>query len=213
MSQLVELIKKWELFIAEQPGCSTLAFALWLLAENTAKSAVRKSSPDSDEPSLHGDDPEFDKYAGNQKTSMQGAYLIGKMNQYVSYYTKPMMKKHGLHSLDDFGYLQNIRYFANITKTKACELMLQEITTGVDIIKRLIKNGFIEENVNEGDKREKLLQLSLKGDAVLNVMYMEFLKLPDTLGTLSNTDRETLLQWLQQLDVFHENVVKGLPKK
>lgn len=215
MSTLVELIQHWEIFIGEQPDGTIDSFAIWIISQggNTDEAVPVKSVATPDEPVFHGDDPEFDKYAGTQKTSMQGAYLIGRMNQYVTYYTKPMMKKHGLHSLDDFGYLQNIRYFTNITKTRACELMLQEITTGVDIIKRLINNGFIVEKVNKDDKREKLLQLSPKGEQVLNEIYFEFLKLPDTLGSLSETDRQTLLLWLQQLDVFHDTVVKGLPKK
>ena len=71
------------------------------------------------------------------KLSMQAGYLIGRLNQYVLVYTKPSMKKHGLHSMDDFGYLATVQWHSTISKTIACQAMLHEITTGTDIIKRL----------------------------------------------------------------------------
>ena len=67
---------------------------------------------------------------------MQAGYLIGKLNQYVLVYTKPIIKKHGLHSMDDFGYLATVQWHTTISKTKACQAMLHEITAGTDIIKR-----------------------------------------------------------------------------
>ena len=207
----------WELYSTENVDVSVEKFAAWILRlenDNVEKqNGLILPNTQKNEEVFCGDDPEFNKYEGNQKTSMRGAYLVSRMNQYVSYYTKPMMKKYGLHSIDDFGYLQNIKYFTNITKTKACELMLQEITTGVDIIKRLIKNDFITEETNPADKREKLLKLSIKGEQVLNNMYIQFLQIPDTLGTLTEDERQTLLTWLQQLDVHHNEVVKGMGKK
>lgn len=195
-SRLVELIKAWEKFLAAHPLGSVEAFASWVLSN-------------SSQPIFNGNDPEFDKFQGRQKTSMQGAYLISKMSQYVTYYTKPMMRKFGLHSLDDFGYLQNIRYYKNITRTKACELMLQELTTGTDIIKRLIRNDFITEVLSAEDKRQKLLSLNQKGQKVLDNMILEFQALPDTLGDLSDEERSTILSWLNQLDVFHDDIVKN----
>jgi DNA-binding MarR family transcriptional regulator len=212
MSRLIELISAWEQFVALHPLGNKEDFAKWLLTGSTGTQSGAVL-PNPDEPVFHGDDPEFDKYQGKQKTSMQGAYLVARLSQYVHHYAKPLMKKHGLHSLDDFGYLQNVRFFTHITKSKACELMLQEVTTGMDIINRLIKNGFIRETINIEDKRQKLLELTEKGNAALDNMFVDFLQLPDTLGDLSETDRATLLQWLMQLDVYHDGVVKRHIKK
>lgn len=213
MSKLVELIADWELFLEEQPQGNKEEFARWILTKDGTRPPFAHAMPQADESVFHGDDPEFNKYEGKQRTSMQGAYLVSRLSQYVHYYAKPLMKRHGLHSLDDFGYLQNVRYFTHITKSKACELMLQEVTTGMDIINRLIKNGFIRETINIEDKRQKLLELTDKGQAVLNSMVVEFLQLPDTLGNLTENDRVTLLQWLMQLDVYHDDIVKRHIKK
>lgn len=213
MSKLVELIQHWELFLEQQPLGTTADFARWLLGNNMPASTPEADPMPYDASVFRGDDPEFDAFGGKQKTSMQGAYLIARMNQYLHHYAKPLMKRHGLHSLDDFGYLQNVRYFTPITKSRACELMLQEVTTGMDIINRLIKNGFIRETINIEDKRQKLLELTQKGITVINDMMADFSQLPDTLGDLSENDRAALLKWLMHLDVYHDGVVKAHVKK
>lgn len=217
MSELINLITLWEEFLKENKESSVEQFSTWLINNLQKNSSVHKSnspSTSTEEQNLTGaDDPDFEKFDGKQKSSMQGAYFVSRMNQYVSFYTKPIVKKYGLHSIDDFLYLQNVKFFANITKTKACELMLQEVTTGVDIIKRLLKNEFLIEEVNSTDKREKLLKISAKGEAVINSLYMDFFKIPDTLGNLGEDERQTLLAWLHQLDKHHNDIVKGMGKK
>lgn len=216
MSQLVELIKNWEKFNAAEPNGTVDDFAIWLsnkLNRTEGKAILHSKTTEKETTEFHGDDETFDKYPGNQKTSMQAAYLLSRMNQYISFYTKPMMRKHGLHSLDDFGYLQNLQHFGNITKTKACDLMMQEYTTGVDIIKRLIRNGFVKEKVAKEDKRAKLIGLTAKGQKVLDNMYHDFLELPDTLGTMKDKERQTLLQWLMLLDEHHNAYVKAIFRK
>lgn len=217
MSELVKLIKFWENFLGENKGSSIEQFSAWLETNIQMNTGVHKNnspSTSADNQKLTGaDDPDFEKFDGKQKTSMQGAYFVSRMNQYVSFYTKPIVKKYGLHSIDDFLYLQNVKFFANITKTKACELMLHEVTTGVDIIKRLLSNEFLIEEINPVDKREKLLKISAKGEDVINSLYMDFFKIPDTLGNLGDDERQTLLKWLYELDKHHNDIVKGMGKK
>jgi DNA-binding MarR family transcriptional regulator len=213
MSKLVALIQHWEIFLEQHPSGNMADFGRWLLGNHNLPGTPGAHLLPHDASLFRVDDPGFDAFEGKQKTSMQGAYLIVRMNQYLHHYAKPLMKRHGLHSLDDFGYLQNVRYFTPITKSRACELMLQEVTTGMDIINRLIKNGFIRETINAEDKRQKLLELTPKGMNVLNDMLADFSQLPDTLGDLSENDRAALLKWLAHLDVYHERVVKAHVKK
>ena len=217
MSELVKVIELWEKFSSDNKGSSVEQFSMWLVNNFQKNTGVHKNNSPSasrDNQKLTGaDDPDFEKFDGKQKTSMQGAYFVSRMNQYVSFYTKPLVKKYGLHSIDDFLYLQNVKFFANITKTKACELMLHEVTTGVDIIKRLLSNEFLIEEINPVDKREKLLKISAKGEDVINSLYMDFFKIPDTLGNLGDDERQTLLSWLHELDKHHNEIVKGMGKK
>jgi DNA-binding MarR family transcriptional regulator len=220
MSQLVKLIEAWEVFAVTHPGGDPESFARWLLSREPSRltgpgesgKVIPANLPEvrpEEKEMFRGDDPAFDAFPGNIKTSMQASYLLSKMNQYILFYTKPIMKQHGLHSIDDFGYLQTVQAYKNINKSKACELMMQEITTGTDIIRRLIRNGLLKEKTNKEDKREKLLQITSKGEKILGAILSDFVQLPDTLGEMPAEDRAILLQWLMQLDAHHEHIVKG----
>jgi DNA-binding MarR family transcriptional regulator len=200
MGQLVELVQAWEDFQVLHPQGNLDSFGFWLRTKNAAVTAKE----------FRADDKEFDKYEAQAKLSMQAGYLIGKLNKYVMVYTKPIMKKHGLHSMDDFGYLATVQWHGTITKTKACQAMLQEITTGTDIIKRLIELAFMKEVRDKIDKRQKNLQLTPKGTKVLAQLQEDFKDLPDVLGDLDQKSRSILVTWLMNLDTYHDNVVKQI---
>jgi MarR family transcriptional regulator, lower aerobic nicotinate degradation pathway regulator len=205
MTELAHLVTQWEEFCREQPDGTVTQFAQWVL-EKPLEPALTNHR-------FKATDPEFDKFSAPRRPAMQAGYLISKLNQYLVLYTKPLMKKNGLHSIDDFGYLQIARFYSPVTKTHACEIMMQELTTGMDIMKRLLKHGFLYETVNTADKREKLLHLTEKGEQVLNNLQHDFIQLPDTLGHLSETDRQLLVDWLTQLDGFHDEVVKEMRRQ
>jgi DNA-binding MarR family transcriptional regulator len=159
---------------------------------------------------FNADDKEFDKFEAEAKLSMQAGYLIGKLNQYVQVYTKPIMKRYGLHSMDDFGYLATVQWHGIITKTKACQAMLHEITTGTDMIKRLVRLGYLKELADKSDKRQKNLQLTAKGTKVLAQLQNDFRELPDVLGDLDKISRNNLVSWLMNLETYHDNIIKEL---
>jgi DNA-binding MarR family transcriptional regulator len=200
MGQLVELVQAWENFQALHPQGTLESFGFWLRTRNGAATAKE----------FRADDKEFDKYEEQAKLSIQAGYLIGKLNQYVMVYTKPIMKKHGLHSMDDFGYLATVQWHGVINKTKACQAMLHEITTGTDIIKRLVGLNFIRELPDTTDKRQKILQLTPKGTKVLAQLKEDFRELPDVLGDMDQKSRTTIVMWLMNLDIYHDGVVKEM---
>lgn len=202
MSELAELITKWESFKQEQPKGTLHDFAKWLNGENKVLKKAAKAE------TFSALDPEFEQYADLQKTTMQAGYLIGKLYQYLLVYTKPVMKKYGLHSMDDFGYLATVNWHHTISKSKACAAMLHEVTTGVDIIKRLVHLGYIKEIGDKTDRRQKLLQLTAKGKKVLQSLKTDFKELPDVLGELELEERKKLVLWLITLDQYHEKILK-----
>ena len=175
-------------------------FGFWLRTKNSAATTTSKE--------FRADDKQFDKNEEQAKLSMQAGYLIGKLNQYLLVYTKPIMKKHGLHSMDDFGYLATVQH-STISKSKACQAMLHEITTGTDIIKRLERLLFLKELPDKTDKRQKILQLTAKGTKVLAQLYQDF-HVPDVPGDLDKKSRASLVAWLINLHAYHDRIVKEM---
>lgn len=202
MSELIELITKWESFKQELPKGTLKDFGKWINGEDQV--ATKPVNAEN----FGASDPEFDKYPERQKATMQAGYLIGKLYQYLMIYTKPLMKKYGLHSMDDFGYLATVDWHKKISKSKACAAMLQEVTTGMDIIKRLIFLGYLKEIPDQTDRRQKFLQLTAKGKKVLQLLQADFASLPDVLGELNLENRRKLVEWMIDLDRYHENILK-----
>jgi DNA-binding MarR family transcriptional regulator len=200
MGQLVELVQAWEEYQLQHPDGALDGFGFWLRTRNNQASARQ----------FRADDKEFDKYKNEAKLSMQAGYLIGKLNQYVMVYTKPIMKKRGLHSMDDFGYLATVQWHGAITKSRACQAMLHEITTGTDIIRRLVRLSFLIELPDTTDKRQKILQITAKGEKVLAQLQEDFRDIPDVLGDLDAQSRISLVASLMNLDVYHDNIIKEM---
>ncbi len=202
MSELIELITKWERFKYEIPEGTVIDFGEWLKGTKRIANKAAKTK------SFNAADAEFDKFPEAQKATMQAGYLIGKLYQYILIYSKPVMKKYGLHSMDDFGYLATVDWYQTISKSKACAAMLQEVTTGSDIIKRLIRLGYLKEILDKSDRRQRLLQLTAKGKKVLLSLQTDFQNLPDVLGALEPENRVKLVGWMMELDQYHEKIVK-----
>jgi DNA-binding MarR family transcriptional regulator len=201
MGQLVALMEAWEQYQETAPKGNLEGFRQWL-----NKKHQRPEVPAQDV--FRADDSGFNKFDEGKRASMQASYLIGKLYQYLLIYTKPLMKKWGLHSMDDFGYLATVQWHGTISKSRACQAMLQEITTGTDIIKRLIRLGYLKELIDKADRRQRILRLTAKGEKALSALQVDFLSLPDVLGELDSNSRSTLVTWLMSLDAYHDNIVK-----
>lgn len=68
------------------------------------------------------------------------------------------------------------RFGIMITNSVHCRLInyaMLEISTGTDIINRLIKKGFILQRTDTNDKRSRLLTLSDQGRAALSQSYQK----------------------------------------
>jgi DNA-binding MarR family transcriptional regulator len=202
MSELIELISKWENFKHEFPEGAVADFGEWINSKKKLAGKAEKNPP------FNAADAEFDKVPEQHKATMQAGYLIGKLYQYILIYSKPLMKKYGLHSMDDFGYLATVDWHQTISKSKACAAMLQEVTTGSDIIKRLLRLGYLKETPDNTDRRQKFLQLTIKGKKVLASLQTDFQSLPDVLGELELENRLKLVGWMMELDEYHDRIVR-----
>lgn len=204
MSELIELVTSWESFKSKSPEGSVIEFGEWLQGKKSnPKKAVQTKI-------FTNEGAEFDKFSEQKKATMQAGKLIGRLYQYILIYSKPIMKKYGLHSMDDFGYLATVDWHQPISKSKACAAMLQEVTTGSDIIKRLIALKFLKDIPDKTDRRQKFLQLTAKGKKVLSSLQTDFQNLPDVLGELEPENRIKLVRWMTDLDHYHEKIIKSL---
>lgn len=93
-----------------------------------------------------------------------------------------------------------------MTKMELIRHNLHEKSSGILIINRLIRNGWVKQTVSEKDKREKYIQMTDKGFAVLEEHMSEIRKASRVVvGDLTHSEQMLLIAILSKLDEFHDS--------
>ncbi len=135
--------------------------------------------------------------------------VIGKllffMTRYARIYSRKALEGTVLGSMDEFVYLASLHSFGSMTKSELIYRNRHEKPTGMDIIKRLLALGLIRQENDLEDRRSKQIAISDQGLAVLLPLYGRMgLVSHIVAGNLSKSERITLVQLLEKLEVFHQ---------
>ena len=114
------------------------------------------------------------------------------------------MTEHGFASADEFLFLSLIAQMNRPTKKEVCLANATEFTTGVDILRRLLKHGLIQETPDDRDGRAKRLLLTEKGLCTVHQVYEQLAQLQNSvLADLDDVERKHFLQTLKYLNNYH----------
>lgn len=196
----VPVLIEWERYCDEHPPGNLREFASWLLnnldpiRETPAVSAAEPLiAPDMQLPEAFQQDDDFLSW-----------FYMSRLNRFVRFYAKSIMAEHGFSGPDEFLFLSMIHYMDQPTKKEVCMANAVELTTGVDILRRLIKRGLILEATDERDARSKRLSLTDSGREMVVVVGRQLEQLPHSvLADLSEADRKQFMQTLQYLNNYH----------
>jgi DNA-binding MarR family transcriptional regulator len=196
MRSYIELITHWETFLEASPTGSLEDFGHWLVSKTT------QSKP-SLEPDLQ---VYFDANTQNNDYSpanSEAAYLIWRLSKFVKRYTKLAFTDLDIINQDEFAILAHVEYLKECTKRVAVDDNLIEMSSGIDMIGRMVKRGLLIERANPTDKREKLISLTTEGATLLGKIYQAFSNIPDILVDMSDEQKWALVEKLKSLDDYH----------
>lgn len=200
------LIDEWEKFLTESNTDSLEHFAVWLLREKQNERTKTNAFQNKEMAAYFDQKNEENNYSF---LSSEASFLLWKLNKYLRFYTKNLFAETGLNSQDEFAILAHIDNKKVCTKKVAIEENLIDLTTGTEIIKRLVKKKLLNEKLNPADKREKLVSITPQGGLILGSIYQGFSQIQDVLANLDVTEREILVGFLKNLDSFHSKNIKG----
>ena len=101
------------------------------------------------------------------------AKILGRISKLHSAYAVITLKECGLNNFDEFLYMSSIANTETPKKTKVIYDNFNELSSGLLILDRLNKKGFVVEEEDKSDKRSKRLKLSKKGTALLTKCYQQ----------------------------------------
>jgi DNA-binding MarR family transcriptional regulator len=129
------------------------------------------------------------------------------MYRYAKQYTKKALQHSALKTIDEFTYLATLLTFNSLSKIELINKSVQEKTTGMETIKRLLANKFIKQSPNPNDARSQLLSLTKKGEKELYSVFGSMSMVSQVVtGNLSAIEKTQLAFLLKKLDVHHNEI-------
>lgn len=181
----------YKAYLAQGGEPDATSFGLWLIRQQP-----KLASAEAVVPSSHP--------SGVRLHSMVGI-LVGRMERFAHFLTKPVFKKMGLHSEDEFALLAALLYMGRATKTHLLKQSLMEITTGSQMLKRLKEEGLILDKPNPEDGRSSFIELSAKGRRFILECFQQMEQLEVITEGLDLSEMEVLVKLLEKLDTIHSN--------
>jgi DNA-binding MarR family transcriptional regulator len=137
--------------------------------------------------------------------------IVGRISRINMVYAYAAFAGTGVDQLEEFGILLAINREKNPKKTEVIYSMLLELSSGTDMLNRLIKRGFIREYPDEEDKRAKRLTLTAEGETALEHSRLQIGKVAKMLlFDMEQDDKELCIRLLKNVEqkfsaLFHEH--------
>lgn len=132
---------------------------------------------------------------------------IGELYKHAKGYMKKAFTDTPFVSSDDFAYLATLMQKGSMRKTELIYENIGEVSPGMEVIKRLIKHGFIRDFPDPDDKRSRRVELTPSGKHAFFELLQKMNIAGDIIvGDLSVAERLTLLSMLKRLRRFHQNI-------
>lgn len=131
--------------------------------------------------------------------------------RYARLYMKKAIDGSALSSADDWGFLMNLLDKDGQTKMELIESQIFEKTSGMEVINRLIRQGFIAQEQGTSDKRSKQLHITEQGSSVAFGVMQSMQQVADIVrGNLTDQELTQLENILEKLHHFHTPIYKKL---
>jgi DNA-binding MarR family transcriptional regulator len=193
-SSVVPIITLWEEYSKTSKDADPRGFARWILKDVAGKSLP--TSLKTSKSSRRHLDRDLDD-AG------KAMLLINRLHSMMKKVSKPILKKIGFAKDQEYGVLIQIYLLKNPNKKEVAQQLLLENSTTVEMIKRLVKRGFIREVLDSDDNRAMRLSLTDKGMQKLMESYEGMAKVhANFLDCLSNQQKKQLVKLLEEVEQF-----------
>lgn len=124
--------------------------------------------------------------------------------RYIKFYAKTALSGSAINTIEEFGMLATAMQQQAISKTELIRKNVIEKSSGIEIVNRLIKAGYIGQTDNPEDQRSQLMILTPAGRQALFSVFQKM----DVLGiiaagNLTDAEKYQLAALLRKLDEFH----------
>lgn len=187
--KVVALVNYFEQFHAETGKDDIKEFSVWLNRN------------------LHGPETSQNKNNSSIEDNRLMVWNIHRLSKYFRWHAKSVLNANGLSSMDEYFFLVSILKRGTPAKNEVYKDTISELTTGTQMMKRLIEIGMVKEVVDKNDKRIKRVELTAKGKRTRENIFEQSKKdLQLKAGNLSVAEKKQLKSSLSYLEKFHTEI-------
>jgi DNA-binding MarR family transcriptional regulator len=133
--------------------------------------------------------------------------LLTGLYRYAKHYIKKAFLNTSFKTIDEFGFLASLLKEKTLLKNELINIHLLEISSGSEILKRLIKNELIYEFPDEKDGRAKRVALTDKGKQEIFTAFDDMHKVSEIIiGNLNKNEINEALSVFNKLTYFHQHI-------
>lgn len=133
--------------------------------------------------------------------------LLTSLYRFERHYVKKAFTNTSIKTIDEFGFLATLLKEKSLLKNELIQKHLLEISSGSEIIKRLIRNELIYEYPDSKDKRAKRVSLTEKGISEVMFAFEDMHKVSEiVIGNLKKEELNEALSVFNKLNFFHLHI-------
>ncbi|WNJ15932.1 MarR family transcriptional regulator [Pontibacter sp. G13] len=133
--------------------------------------------------------------------------LITYLFRYARHYIKKALEDTPLSKMDEFTYLAALNFQPSMKKSELIHGHIMELSSGVEVIKRMEKKGWVHSFPDPEDGRSTRVAITDMGKGAMFASMSALEQVANIVsGNLSEEELETLLPLLNKLNTFHKTI-------
>ncbi len=141
------------------------------------------------------------------KMATNVSILVSLLFRYAKMYSRKALKDSGIKTVDEFALLITLLTHESISKQELIREQVLEKTSGIEIVNRLIRQGYIQQFAGAKDRRSKLLKITEEGTRELMAILPRMnLVSKIVVGNLTTSEQNMLSYLMRKLDHFHNHI-------
>jgi len=136
--------------------------------------------------------------------NMELTFLLIMQNKHYKTYCKEAFVNTEINSPDEYSFLFHLSLVDSFRKMELVHIHLLEAPSGIEVLKRLLKKGFIEEFDDKNDKRAKRVRITDKGRQEAEKLSPQMKTVYSKMAAeMSLKEKIHVISFLKELNDYH----------
>jgi DNA-binding MarR family transcriptional regulator len=142
----------------------------------------------------------------HEMLNMELSFVLVMQSRYYKKYAREVLGDSELTSPDGFSFLYHLNLADSYRKMELIKMHHLEPPSGIEVLKRLLKKGLIEEFDDTDDKRARRIKITEKGKKELQIVMPKMAEVFSLMtAELSLNEKLHMLAFLKQMNDFHSS--------